>query len=607
MTTDERTTTDETPTAIHETPPGATSTPTAPVAAPGAGRGASRTRWIAATAVSAVVIAGAIGATLLLTGEAPDADVLAWTPAESVMYAEARLDLPGDQRQQVGSFLSAFPGFDDQAILDQKLAEVMDRVVRGATEGAFDYQNDIDPWFDGQVSVSVGPLPTDPEDASKGRFLVLVGVDDAAAARAWVDDVLARQGASRSTTSHGSVDVTVVETGSAEAPDAAYATFGPVLALGDLASVTASIDTGGNGALASSDRFAAASRSLPGDRLAYYWMDLAAVTSWSTAMQGQLGSDAAAPMPSLPAFFDDLAPTWVAGSLRAEGDALVFESRSPHVAAIAGDPANRASTLAGLVPANTLLLVASHDISGYVDRLLTLLRSDPEIASSVQEIESALGILGGVNGIAGWMGDLGIVVVPEGAGVAGGVVIDPTDRAAAERLLTTLRSFVALAGGSAGMSIRDETHGSATITILTIDDAGQLLELAEAMGSTDVPSAATPAMTIELAWSVTDDVVVLGSSPSFVRTVLDVPGAESLAENDRFEALVGRAGPEHSGLFWVDVAAARGLVEAMLPAEERAEYDREIRPYVEALDAVLGTHVVGSDIDASSIHVTVSE
>lgn len=607
MTTDGPTTTDETPTAIHETAAGEVAAPTAPIEAAGPHRSASRTRWIAAIAVSAVVIAGAIGATLLLTGEAPDADVLAWAPADSVTYAEARLDLPGDQRRQLGTLLSAFPGFDDQAILDQKLAEVIDRVVRGATEGAWDYQTDIDPWFDGQASMSVGPLPTDPGGARNSRFLVLLGVDDAAAARAWVDEVVAAAGGSRSTTTHGSVEVTVIEAASDEAPDAAYATVGPVLALGDLASVTASIDTGGRGGLASSASFQAAARSLPGDRLGFYWMDLAAVASWSTAMQGRLDGGTTAPMPALPAFLDDMTPAWVAGAVRADGDALVIETRSPHVAAISGDAANRASTLAGLVPANTMLLAASHDVSGNVDRLLRLLRSDPEIASGVEEVESALGILGGVDGIAGWIGDLGIVVVPEGSGVAGGVVIDPTDRAAAERLLTTLRSFVAFAGGSAGISIRDETHGPATITILTIENAGQLLALAQAMGSTDLPSAVAPAVTVELAWAVTDEVVVLGSSPSFVRTVLDVPGTDSLAENDRFAALVERAGREHSGLLWVDVAAARGLVEGMLSGDERTEYEREIRPYVEALDAVLGTQVTGSDVDASSILVTVSE
>lgn len=607
MTTDEPTRIDETETAVHETSAGDGPTPTTPVEGPRPGRTTGRTRWIAAIVASGVVIAAAIGATLLLTGESPDADVLAWAPADSVMYAEARLDLPGDQRQQLGTFLSAFPGFDDQAILDQKLGEVMDRVVRGATEGAWDYRTDIDPWFDGQLSVSVGPLPADPQDAASGRFLVLVGVDDAAAARAWVDEVMTNQGAQRSTTTNGSVEITVLETGSESAPDAAYATFGPVLALGDLASVTASIDTDGNGGLASSESFSAASRTLPGDRLAFYWMDTAALARWSASVEQQSGGDDPAAMPALPGFFDDITPAWVAAAVRAEGDALVIETRSPHVAAISGEPANRASTIAGLVPANTVMLATSHDVSGNLDRLLALLRSDPEVAPSLTEFENALGILGGVEGLAGWMGDLGIVIVPEGSGVAGGVVIDPTDRAAAERLLTTLRSFVTLAGGSAGISIRDEAYGSATITILTVENAGQLLELAQGLGSTALPSDAPPATTVELAWSVTDDVVVLGSSPSFVRTVLDVPGAESLAENDRFEALVGRAGREHSGLFWVDVAAARGLVEGVLGGDERAEYEREIRPYVEALDAVLGTQVLGSDVDASTIFVTVSE
>lgn len=599
MTTNEPATIDETPTTV-------VSTPTAPVEAPGPQRAASRTRWIAAIAVSAVVIAGAVGATVLLTGQAPQADVLAWAPRDSVMYAEARLDLPGDQRQQLGRFLSAFPGFDDQAILDQKLAEVMDRLVRGATEGASDYRTDIDPWFDGQLSMSFGPLPADPSDMASGRFLVLVGVDDAVAARAWVDGIVGPDVA-RSTRSQGSVEITVVEPASEGAPDGAYATFGPVLALGDAASVTASIDTGGSGGLASSDTFAAASRSLPEDRLGYFWMDTAALARWSASVQEQLGGDAAAAMPALPAFFDDITPAWVAGAVRAEGDALVIESRSPHVAAISGDPANRASTLAGLVPANTLVLATTHDVSGNVDRLLSLLRNDPQIATGLQEFESALGILGGVEGLAGWIGDLGVVVVPEGDGVAGGVVIDPTDRAAAERLLTTLRSFVTLAGGSSGISIRDESYGSATVTILTIENAGALLDLARGLGSTNLPPTEAPATNLELAWAVTDDVVVFGSSPSFVRTVLDVPAGDSLAENDRFEELLGRAGREHSGLFWLDVAGARGLVEGLLPADERAEYGSEIRPYVEALDAVLGTQVVGSDVDAASIYLTVSE
>lgn len=596
---------DETETTITH------SAPTAPVATPGGSRGASRTRWVAALAVTGVVVAGAVGATALLTGESPAADVLQWTPSDSVMYGELRLDLPGDQRQQLGSFLSAFPGFDDQAILDQKLGEVMDRVVRGATEGAFDYRTDIDPWFDGQLSVSVGPLPAAGGDAADARFLLLLGVDDATAARAWASEVVASTGGTATTTTHGGVEVTIVEP-RADAPHdgdvpGAFATFGPVIAFGDLASVQAAIDTNGSGGLASGDEFRTAAASVTGDRLGFVFVDTDAFMDWSTSMQGVLGGETGVPIPSLPAFVDDLSVDWMAGALRADGDALVFESRTPHLGAVSGEPANRASALAGLVPADTLVLAASHDVAPNLERVLTLLRSDPEVAAGVEEIENATGILGGIEGLTGWIGDLGVVIIPDGSGVAGGLVIDPTDRAAAERLLTTLRSFVTLAGGSAGITVRDETLGAATVTVVTVEDAGALLELAEGMGGTDVPASDAPIDRIEIAYTVTDEVVVLGSSASFVTAVIDAQAGESLAENDRFAALVQRAGSEHSGMFWVDVAGARDRIESLMPTTERDEYTREIRPYVEKLDAVLGTNVAGSDVDTSTMFVTVSE
>ena len=57
-------------------------------------------------------------------------------PADTVQYVEARLDLPGDQRQKLGEFLAkAIPGFDDQAQLEPKLEDVLDRLVRSATDG----------------------------------------------------------------------------------------------------------------------------------------------------------------------------------------------------------------------------------------------------------------------------------------------------------------------------------------------------------------------------------------------------------------------------------------------------------------------------------------
>ena len=80
-------------------------------------------------------------------------------PAGSTAYAEVRLDLPGDQRAAAGAFLSKFPGFADQAALETKLDETLDRLIGDASSGSTSYTADIKPWFDGELAFSVGPIP----------------------------------------------------------------------------------------------------------------------------------------------------------------------------------------------------------------------------------------------------------------------------------------------------------------------------------------------------------------------------------------------------------------------------------------------------------------
>ena len=69
------------------------------------------------------------------------------------MYGELRLDLPGDQRQAVGEFLSKFPGFADQAALEAKLDEVLDQLVKDASKGNRRTPTNIKPWFDGELGL----------------------------------------------------------------------------------------------------------------------------------------------------------------------------------------------------------------------------------------------------------------------------------------------------------------------------------------------------------------------------------------------------------------------------------------------------------------------
>ena len=81
-----------------------------------------------------------LGATLavaaLLTGGTTQATVLRYVPQDTVVYGELRLDLPGDQRQAVAEFLSKFPGFADQAALESKIDETLDRLLGEASDGS---------------------------------------------------------------------------------------------------------------------------------------------------------------------------------------------------------------------------------------------------------------------------------------------------------------------------------------------------------------------------------------------------------------------------------------------------------------------------------------
>ena len=148
-----------------------------------------------------------VAAAALLTGASGTPDVLAWTPADSVTYAEARLDLPGDQQAELAKVLSAFPGFDDQAAFPTKLNEVLDQLVGKASDGKQSYTADIEPWFGGQLVVSLGAVPTS-ADASKARCLALASVKDAAKASAWAASTLQTAGATSTTETYNGVTIT---------------------------------------------------------------------------------------------------------------------------------------------------------------------------------------------------------------------------------------------------------------------------------------------------------------------------------------------------------------------------------------------------------------
>ncbi len=172
--------------------------------------GRSKARWLIAAAVTLLVAATAAGATLLMTGDSGNPAVLSYAPADSVAYTELRLDLPGNQATELAKVMKAFPGFEDQAAFPVKLSELLDQLADKASDGKVSWKTDIEPWFGGQLAVSVGPLPTQ-VDAKDARAVVLLSVKDGTKAKAWLDQIVAETGASLSTTTYSGVEITTVK------------------------------------------------------------------------------------------------------------------------------------------------------------------------------------------------------------------------------------------------------------------------------------------------------------------------------------------------------------------------------------------------------------
>ena len=570
----------------------------------------NRNRWIAAGVIVALIVA-VTGITLFaLTGASPTSTVAGYVPADSVAYGELRLDLPGDQRQEVGEFLSKFPGFADQAALETKLDEVLDRLLSESTEGKQTYSRDIKPWFDGELAFSMAPPP--PGAATNAatdtpRVAVLLSVKDEALARTWFKNALTEMGVTTVPEPYEGVELLTFTNPKEASGRAAFALVdGKVAIVGDIASVKAAIDTAGSSPLAKGEDFVAAKASMTGDDLGFVFVDLRSLLDAAMAL-----TESAASMPPVSDALTALVPDWAAFRLRVEGDGLVMDSAMPHVHGAPGPSENHTNGVAGFAPPTTLVLAAGNDYGASLAQTIALYRKDPTLADAFKGIDDAAALLGGLDKSVGWLGDTGIVIARDGDSVEGGIISIPADPAAGRQLLTTLRSAAMLAGGQYGISVRDEEHAGTTITIIDLGTAKDLAALAGGLGGAPLPDDAAsdlPDGNIEISYAATDGVVVIGSGPAFVRHVLDAGAGQSLADDARFSGLVGRVGASHTGISFIDITAVRGLVEGLLSeatAEDRAEYEESVKPFLTPFDAFVGAGVTANGLDQQHTIVTV--
>ncbi len=541
---------------------------------PGAARPKGLVRWgVALLGVAVLVGAVSVAAALLAAG-ASTSVVQGWLPNDTVAYLELRADLPGDQRAKVGDILAKFPGFADQSSLDAKIDEALNRILE---EAGVDWTTEIKPWLGGEVGLAVtaaafdlakmpdlgGPLDgpdrgTAPDDGA----VALIAVKDGAAATAWISKEL---GGTQTTETYAGGEITIVS--GPLTSTMAFAVRDDVLVLGPEKTVKASLDTAGSGSVASSESFKAALKTAPTAYLGFGYADLKALTEASLATAGD---QANLPAACLDAVAERI-PAWGAGFMRAEDDALAMTGTisTPGATSTAK---NTASAIAAHLPASTVAAIEVRDLGAglvsAVDGLKTALACDPSMADAIDQLEQALAAVGGAETVIGWADDTAVAATIDGTTLGGGLAATVTDEAAASATLDQVKALLALAGAGAGITSREEAYGDGTLLVISLPS--------------DAVAFDAPAP--EIAATVQRGVFVLGTI-EFVKAVVDTDAAGSLAKDPVYERAMALAGGDGMSDAFVDVAGLMVGVEAMLPADEKSQFETEIKPFLEPFEA----------------------
>jgi hypothetical protein len=553
--------------------------------------GASGRRWLIAFGVAGLVL-GVTAIALILLGSRSTPEALRYIPANMPVVAELRVDLPGDQLQKVGNLLAHFPGFKDQSTLTSKLDEALARITTQASNGSASYATDVKPWLAGPLFVGAR-MPSRAGSATAGT------PTPSAVAVFTTDGKVTCDPITKSSTSKEAYKGIDIHGGDAGA--VACALDGRYALVGDSASIKAAIDAHANHAGVDGDsQYQKARDALGGDRLAtvYFSVDALEAGALVSAIPAlsSAGTDVTAALAAL--------PPWVIAGFRAEDSAIVVDfvsgpagtPPSPSGSALLTMPPAHLSRLAPLLPGDTAVLYELHGTGVLAENLLTSLRANPALGPTLGQLDATLGVLGGARTLIGWIDDAGIVVIPDGSSLTGGVLVQASDEATATAKADQIRSLLTLAGLSSGITTRDIDINGTKVTIADLGDISSLLQQAgQAAGGLTVP----PGTHIVISVAAHGSTVLIGGGESFARRILETAAGSSLADQASYKTALGLSFPSNSGQLYIAAAPLLAFADTAIPADAKARFDSDVKPYIAPFDAFIET----ASADPSGIRI----
>jgi hypothetical protein len=553
------------PDGTAATSEGFTPPPAAPVT-PVATAGPSKARWFVAIGVAVVAIGAAVAGFLLVNGTSTP-EALLYVPGDAAAVVEIRPDLPGDQLEQMGKLISHFPGFADLSTLDQKVDQALTKLFRNTGGTGVDYTTEIKPWLSGPLYIAVrkGDATTTSSMAPFGMLISLTTDGQVTCANAF-------KGQTTTTESYNGTDLVFVS-----GSEIGCATKDHQGLLGDRTSLKAAIDTkaAGNG-IVTSATYKAATAALTGDHLATAFYDFQAYFGLLEDMMEDLPGSAANPFQ----LANVSLPAWAMMGIRAEGDAIVMDAKTPVPAQPSGGPsflalpAAHPSGIAPLVPADAVAFIEGQGAGVGLENMITQLRTMPELDEQLKVLDGVVDL----NTMLGWIQDAGVVVTG-GDSPTTSIVLLAADEAAAAEKAGSIGAVIGLIGLQApdAVSVHDSTVNGVKITTLTITDAEALL------GGSGLD---VPAGPVEISYAVKGRALIFGVGTSAIEQLVNVQAGAWLADDAAFKRVAARGVSPSAVTMYVAIPKVLELVESAMPADALTTWNSDVKPYLEPLEAI---------------------
>lgn len=563
--------------------PSAEAAPDGTAAVSAVAGGSRRTRWIVAGLVSALAIGGALAAALIL-GAKPLPEAFRYLPADSVIVAELRPDLPGDQRQHLGNLLAHFPGFADQSNLSAKIDETLTRLINEGSSGSVDYATRIKPLLVGPLVVGTGI------DGLKNRAALVVASTDGAITCQVVF------GAATALETHRAVAIESVQN------DMACAVDGRFMLIGDPEAIRAGIDAHlDHKGVDTNARFTAARTRLEGDQVARVYVEGKALVTLAEGFANDL-----APGAGIGSTIAENVTEWLVIGMRVVDDAVQFEVQAAPLkeakldASLPTDPPPATSRFASLLPSNTYGFVEIHGIGANAQRALAILKTDPNQAGAIAQIERALVAVGGIQNIAAWIEDAGVAVIPAGDSIGGAILLRGSNAAAVEGRVTQLRNLLVLASTGTDITVRDSEHAGIKITSV---DLGDLRTLLSAMGVD--PGLTGTEGRLAFSMAARDDILILAIGDRVIEGILDTTTGSSLKSSGAYARVVDLVGSPNDVEVYVSLDGLVGYLESNMPTALEGTGWTKLKPYLEHLASLGEANVTTSSGGRSRLVITV--